>query len=710
MKHKFIYIFAAAAAVLLGTAACNDAKKEFDPNDPAIMTIAVQPDIMAVIAEEGATNFQFTAPDYWFVSSPVDWLTFEPKSGKPGEVDLKVTVAQNTGVAREALITVTTKYNRGQFKISQAAWPYSADTWNLFGTVQGGNVVALEDKGDKLVWEAARLPFNAGEAFKFRMGRDEATVLGLNGALAAVEGAKNTFKGSLKKGGESITLPEDGWWDVTLDLTQSDWTVTAVLNERYPWTINGSVFEDVEMTDLGEQLVWQASKLPFHIGDEFRFRMNASDVVNLGLNGALTPVEGENNTYTASLKRNGDSIVLPDNGMWDVTLDLNELTMKAVLADRFSWTLVTGDNWDTDTDMTPDADKLIWNVEKLLYHAGEVFKFRMDHRADFILGLSGALAEVADTEGTYTGSLEAGGNGISLPGDGYWNITLDLNEMTVTASFAASLEPNPLPFNWIPIWENDDPEGHGSISWSSTYRFGLEGQDGNNECIATLPEDIWNKIKTETFYVYIAGNNPVVRVTTGWWTANLTASDIGPGNELLTDNQGATWILKVNLAGSDVVAAIDQQHLLFTGDGYTVLGLYYPGEEDVVWQNQGAGNISWSSTYRFGLEGFDGANECIATFPEDTWNKLLSTTFYIEGTIDKPGGVQIRVTNGWWAETWNAGDLFLGDPRVFIGEDETSFIVRINISDDSAFVATLEQKHLLFTGDGWTLQKILFYK
>ena len=40
------------------------------------------------------------------------------------------------------------------------------------------------------------------------------------------------------------------------------------------------------------------------------------------------------------------------------------------------------------------------------------------------------------------------------------------------------------------LWENADPEGVGSVSWTGQYRFGLEGKDGNNECIATFPAEI----------------------------------------------------------------------------------------------------------------------------------------------------------------------------------------------------------------------------
>ena len=51
--------------------------------------------------------------------------------------------------------------------------------------------------------------------------------------------------------------------------------------------------------------------------------------------------------------------------------------------------------------------------------------------------------------------------------------------------------------------------------------------------------------------------------------------DITPGNELLADNGDGTWTLTVKLSDSpDLLALLDAQHLLFTGDRYTPTKLY----------------------------------------------------------------------------------------------------------------------------------------
>ena len=123
------------------------------------------------------------------------------------------------------------------------------------------------------------------------------------------------------------------------------------------------------------------------------------------------------------------------------------------------------------------------------------------------------------------------------------------------------------------IWENET--GAGPADWNGIFRFGMDGKDGNNECIATFPADIWNRIKTETFYAELEGASPQVRVTDGWWQAVMT-NDIMPGNDLLMDNGDGTWILTVDLSGADaLLEKLDDQHLLFTGSGFTLKKLFF---------------------------------------------------------------------------------------------------------------------------------------
>ena len=89
MKNKYLSIIAAAAAVLMA-AACNKPAEE--ENLIGKITIAIQPEELVIGEEGGPLSFSFTAPDYWFASSPEKWLNIEPYSGKPGSATVTFTV------------------------------------------------------------------------------------------------------------------------------------------------------------------------------------------------------------------------------------------------------------------------------------------------------------------------------------------------------------------------------------------------------------------------------------------------------------------------------------------------------------------------------------------------------------------------------------------------------------------------------------------
>jgi len=128
------------------------------------------------------------------------------------------------------------------------------------------------------------------------------------------------------------------------------------------------------------------------------------------------------------------------------------------------------------------------------------------------------------------------------------------------------------------IWTNPDPDGNGTVNWNGTYRFALDGTDGNNECIATFPEDVWDKMKAGTFYLEasIDADWYNVRLTTGWWSTTYSGGDIGAGDERLVLNEdGTKFVLAITLGeDADIMEVVDAQHLLFTGEGYTPLKLY----------------------------------------------------------------------------------------------------------------------------------------
>ena len=261
------------------------------------------------------------------------------------------------------------------------------------------------------------------------------------------------------------------------------------------------------------------------------------------------------------------------------------------------------------------------------------------------------------------------------------------------------------------IWENPDPDGNGETGWGGKYRFGLEGTDGNNECITTIPADVWEKMKTGTFYMQFKGSDWIdMKITTGWWSGDWSGGNIQSGDERFVDNGDGTYTIEIVLAGDPVVDLVDQQHLLFTGGGYTPLKIFFREEvwvggggsleivKNVFWKNDGsAGEISWNGTYRFGLEGNDGNNECIATFPAETWDIIKNGTFYMSFSAT---AAQLRITDGWWSTTWTGADIMAGDERIIDNGDGTYYI-EINLDGDP-LKDVIDTQHLLLTGSGYT--------
>ena len=361
----------------------------------------------------------------------------------------------------------------------------------------------------------------------------------------------------------------------------------------------------------------------------------------------------------------------------------------------------------------------------------------------FYLLLEGANPQIRVTTGWWSVNLTAediqpGNELLADNGDGTWTLTVDL---TANPDLVALLDDQHLLFTgggftplklyfsediWIDgggheeivktsIWKNATSE---VVDWGNVnYRFGLDGHDGNNECDATFPQDIWDKIKSETFYLLLEGANPQIRVTTGWWSVNLTADDIQPGNELLADNGDGTWTLTVDLtANPDLVALLDDQHLLFTGSGFTPLELYFQEtiwvdggddgpKETVFWENATSEVVDWGNVnYRFGLDGHDGNNECDATFPQDVWDKIKTKTFYL---LLEGANPQIRVTTGWWSVNLTADDIQPGNELLADNGDGT-WTLTVDLTANPDLVALLDDQHLLFTGSGFTPLKLYF--
>lgn len=270
----------------------------------------------------------------------------------------------------------------------------------------------------------------------------------------------------------------------------------------------------------------------------------------------------KDHAWTVAYPSNNYTFTVDETGIYTVTVtfnaetqEINVTTVKTGEAGPVEHTYsvmgtLGGDSWTVDNDMTKGDDGIYTITFDDVAAGNYEFKVRVDH----------------DWSVSYPGSNYQ----LTVDQDGS-KVVITFNEETkeVNAIVTAPAEETP-----ATIWEGDGSAG--VVNWNGIYRFALEGHDGANECIAEIPQAIWDKMMTETFYADIQGENPQIRITTGWWDTNLTANDIQPGNELLTDNGDGTWTIKVNLADNpDLVALLVDHHLLFTGSGYTLMKLYF---------------------------------------------------------------------------------------------------------------------------------------
>ena len=179
---------------------------------------------------------------------------------------------------------------------------------------------------------------------------------------------------------------------------------------------------------------------------------------------------------------------------------------------------------------------------------------------------------------TYFGiGYSAENNNWYLTEDTYQNAAL--RPFVVSAEFPVEEPEGPQEPAQVVFWEND-----GSVpaaAWTgSPYRFALEGKDGMNECVATFPADVWEKIKSGPFYAQFqpASDWFQIRILDGWWTVNdeSGASDINPQYSGLIDNGDGTYTIEVDLSGNaDLLSYLDERHLLFAGDGFIIQKLYF---------------------------------------------------------------------------------------------------------------------------------------
>ena len=238
----------------------------------------------------------------------------------------------------------------------------------------------------------------------------------------------------------------------------------------------------------------------------------------------------------------------------------------------------------------------------------------------------------------------------------------------------------------VAIWENDGT--HGPIDWNGVYRFGLEGHDGNNECLTTFTAEDWNAIKEGTVRVdlNLTEGWTNIRVTSGWWSDSYMGGEFNCVELLEYDTDGSAYLMLNIKEDGHLYDIIDQQHLLFTGSGYELKKISVMKDVAItdqepaysrkcLWKNDGSYPFTnWDSVYRFSNKA-NATTEEIYAFPDEDWALIKGGKFYVE--IEKPSAdewLQIRVTSGWWTVTWTGNDIFEDSPLLTYETGEEMWI------------------------------------
>ncbi len=266
------------------------------------------------------------------------------------------------------------------------------------------------------------------------------------------------------------------------------------------------------------------------------------------------------------------------------------------------------------------------------------------------------------------------------------------------------------------LWKNGEHSTIPAPSWSGEGRFASASHSSGEETYA-FSEEEWEFLKTQPFRIEIEKLADWVnlRVTTGWWSTNYKGLE--SLNDLVQEDEDGSFFVELNLQDDPaLLALLDEQHLLFTGQDYKLLGIYFlekkwvggEGHMEIVrttfWKNGEHSTIpapSWSGEGRFASASHSTGEETYA-FSEEEWEILKTQPFRI--AIEKNADwVNLRVTTGWWSTNY-MGMESLND--LVQQNEDGSYYVEIDLSKDPALLALLDEQHLLFTGQDYKLLEI----
>ena len=136
--------------------------------------------------------------------------------------------------------------------------------------------------------------------------------------------------------------------------------------------------------------------------------------------------------------------------------------------------------------------------------------------------------------------------------------------------------------------------------------------------------------------------------------------------------------------------------------------------ETVVWENDGSfGVANWSNHfYRFCLEGKDANGECAGEIAAEHWEHMKASPFKVQIQQGEDWW-QVRILDGHWSiGNSESNDISPNTPDKFVDNGDGTFTFEVDLQTypdtDNPLVTTVDEKHLLFAGAGFIIQKIFY--
>lgn len=225
----------------------------------------------------------------------------------------------------------------------------------------------------------------------------------------ATEG-DTALSGKLVAGGKAGKIAEAGNYVMTVNMEAMTYSIKKMSYLYMPGNSNGWSH------GASQVLAYNSAKGCYegyaHLDGEFKFTSEPNwDGTNYGSTGE----EGKLSTDGGA-----GNLSVAQNGLYYCTVNVADLTYTATLITSYG--AIGGFNgWGSQTVMTPSADFMTWTGE-VTFSAGDEWKFRANDNWNINLG------------GEANNLVIDGGN-LQAPGDGTYEVTLNLSSVPYTCSF-----------------------------------------------------------------------------------------------------------------------------------------------------------------------------------------------------------------------------------------------------------------------------------